>query len=361
MQPPDRVKRPPIYWPRRALATLALLSCLLLALSGAPSAHARMAKLPGTLIVLRAGPPGPISRVGPPRSIRPSGAAPASANFIVSYTGFSTEAQAAFQAAVDIWSSQISSPVPIRVSASWTALDPGVLGSAGAVNYLRNFTGAPQANTWYPIALANQLAGSDLDPSGVDIEANFSSVFPNWYYGTDGNTPAGDYDLMSVVLHELGHGLGFAGSGAYNTNTGSGSWGLGTQFPLIYDRFVENGSGQVLLNTTLFPNPSLALGGQLTGGDLFFNGTSTLAAAGGTAKLYAPASWEQGSSYSHLDEDTFPAGDANSLMTPQFGQGESVHNPGAIVLGMFKDMGWSMVSEPPPDLPPQMYLPITVN
>ena len=43
---------------------------------------------------------------------------------------------------------------------------------------------------------------------------------------------------MSVVLHELGHGLGFAGS--MDVDGALGSWGLGTAFPIIYDRFVEN-------------------------------------------------------------------------------------------------------------------------
>lgn len=234
-----------------------------------------------------------------------------------------------------------------------------MLGSAGANNFFRDFAGAPRGGTWYPVALANKLAGKDLDPANVDIVARFSSVFPNWYFGTDGNTPPGDYDLMSVVLHELGHGLGFAGSAGYSGS--QGSWGFGSGFPFAYDRFVENGSAQAILNTALFPNPSVALGDQLTSGNLFFNGPKAAAAAGGKPQLYAPSSWEQGSSYSHLDEDSFPAGDPNSLMTPQLGQGEAILNPGAIVLGIFGDLGWTVVSQPPPNLDPQMYLPITAS
>src|SRR5262249_59824059 len=30
-----------------------------------------------------------------------------------------------------------------------------------------------------------------------------------WYYGLDANPPSGQIDLVAVVLHELGHGLGF--------------------------------------------------------------------------------------------------------------------------------------------------------
>ncbi len=359
MQPNDRARRPgaPLRRRLRALSAAVLLTVLLLQ-SSLLSAQPQAASLPGALVELRAGPPGQPSRIGPPPASS-SRAAPASATFIITYSGFSAPAQAAFQAAVDIWATQITSPVPIRVRATWQPLGPGVLGSAGANNFFRDFAGAPRGGTWYPIALANKLAGQDLDPSDVDIIANFSSVFPNWYFGTDGNTPPGDYDLMTVVLHELGHGLGFAGSAEYNG--GNGRWGFGTSFPFIYDRFVENSSAQAILNTSLFPNPSAALGGQFTSGNLFFNGSKAAAAAGGKPQLYAPGSWEQGSSFSHLDEDSFPAGDADSLMTPQLGQGEAILNPGAIVLGIFSDLGWATVSQPPPNLDPQMFLPITAN
>ena len=40
--------------------------------------------------------------------------------FIVTYTGFTDEATAAFQYAVDIWNSLIRTPVPIRIDASFT-------------------------------------------------------------------------------------------------------------------------------------------------------------------------------------------------------------------------------------------------
>jgi hypothetical protein len=58
-------------------------------------------------------------------------------------------------------------------------------------------------------------------------------------------------------------------------------------------------------------------------------------------RMYAPLSWDQGSSYSHLDENTYPNGDPNSLMTPGINNGEAVHDPGPIARGMFTDMGWT--------------------
>lgn len=266
---------------------------------------------------------------------------PATATFVVEYNGFTSEAQAAFQHAVDIWSSILVSSVPIHVTANWTALDPGVLGSAGASSIYRDFPNAPQAGTWYNVALAEKLAGTDLNQTtDPDIVANFSSAVPNWYFGTDGNTPPGDFDLVTVVLHELGHGLTFIGS--MDVTSGQGSWGEGTAFPFIYDRFAENGAGQSLLNTSLFPNPSVALATQLQSNSVFFTGPEAVAANGGTPPpLYAPASWQQGSSFSHLDESTYPAGDPNSLMTPALDMAEAIHDPGPVALGMFRDMGWT--------------------
>ena len=59
-----------------------------------------------------------------------------------------------------------------------------------------------------------------------------------------------------------------------------------------------------------------------------------------------PSSWEQGSSYTHLDEITFPAGDANAFMTPYYDNQEAVHDPGPIALGMLEDMGWTINKAP---------------
>jgi hypothetical protein len=301
-------------------------------------------RAPGQVRTLRAAPIDYFTRTGVTEP-RTRLEAPRTANIVVTYTGFTPQAQAAFQHAVNIWSSLITSTVPIEVVAEFAPLGSGVLGSAGANYVVRNFSGAPQANVWYPAGLANKLAGTDLftGTDNHDINASFSSSF-TWYYGTDGLAPAGQYDFVSVVLHELGHGLGFFGSA--NVSAGSGSWGL-SGFPTVYDLSVFNGSGQQIINTSLFPNPSAALAAQLQSNNLFWTGANGVAANGGASpKLYAPASWESGSSYSHLDEATYPAGNANSLMTPQLGSAEAIHNPGPITLGMFRDHGWT-TSTPP--------------
>lgn len=265
------------------------------------------------------------------------------ANFEVTYNGFSTQAQTAFQHAVDIWASIITSPVPIRVHANWDSLGPQVLGSASAATFLRSDS-LPKSNTWYPVALSEKLFGANVDeyspPDSADIKANFNSNFTQWYFGTDGQCPAGRYDFVTVVLHELCHGLGFQGS--MDISNGQGSWGFGSGYPFIYDHFTEDGSGRSLINTSIFPNPSSALATILTGGNVYFNGSAATTANGfSPVRLYAPGTWDPSSSYSHLNETTYPAGHINSLMTPTLSSAEVIHHPGDITLGMFEDMGWT--------------------
>ncbi len=300
--------------------------------------------MPGVEIPLIAVPgDGQQSYVAPPAALGQPRAQ--SATISVTYSGFTPEAQAAFQLAVDIWETQITSSVPIKVTAQWSALGDGILGSAGPTSLMRDFTNAPQSGTFYPIALANKLAGSDLKSSQADITANFSSVRDDWYFGA-GATPAGKYNFTSVVLHELGHGLGWVGSEDYSG--GTGSWGYqssfsSTLYPAIYDSFVVNGTGQRMLPSETFVNPSTALGSFYTSNDLFVDGTQAKAANGGISpKLYAPTTWSDGSSVSHLDETTYPKGNPNSLMTYAISSGESIYDPGPIVRGLFADMGWAI-------------------
>jgi hypothetical protein len=126
-----------------------------------------------------------------------------------------------FQHAAAIWGAILPSSVTIQIRAQFNPqfcdATSAVLGSASALAAASDFPGAPLADTWYQIALANKLAGEDLSPTSEDVNATFNSDLDNstclgsvgWYYGTDGND-GGDIELLSTVLHEIAHGLGFA-------------------------------------------------------------------------------------------------------------------------------------------------------
>lgn len=265
------------------------------------------------------------------------------ADFQVTYLGtWSPAAQAAFQAAVDIWETMVVSSTPIRVTASWTDLGTSILGSAGPF-----ICPGPVDGAWYGTALHASKYGTDCNGSSTDIDAEFNSAWSGWYLGTDGNPGASQIDFMSVVMHELGHGLAFIDSFAFSTpfcTAGTYCWGLGTSFPVRFDQFVVNGANEVLYTDPDYPNNSAALGTQLTSNNLFWSGSQGMAANGGTKpKLYAPNPYQPGSSVAHLDDATYN-GTPNALMTHAISNDESIHDPGPVTLGILRDMGWSTAS-----------------
>ena len=178
----------------------------------------------------------------------------------------------AYQFAADLWEVMLGSSVEIKVEASFAALSctatSGVLGSAGTRTVHADWTGgtAPVANTWYGAALANSLAGSDLDPTNNDIRSQFNANLgqpaclagSGWYYGLDGNTPVGKINFLDVVMHEIGHGLNF--QGFYSLGTGAPFSGRAD----IYSRNVfDNNSGLAWTAMTDAQRVTAAIGANL--------------------------------------------------------------------------------------------------
>jgi len=156
-----------------------------------------------------------------------------------------------FRYAAEIWGKLLESDVQIVIRATFSPIDDrdpctatsAILGAAGPVDSLANFTGAPSPNVYYPVALANKLAKVDLRPGEPDIDAFFNSLVDNatclgstdWYYGLD--TKHGeDIDLAVVLLHEFAHGLGMSGSTSVKTGEFDREPGLLFGFPNVWDQ-----------------------------------------------------------------------------------------------------------------------------
>jgi hypothetical protein len=252
-----------------------------------------------------------------------------------------------FEFAADLWEQVVQSNVDIHVSATFDTLfcnsTSAVLGSAGAENYYRDFPNAPLGNTWFPAALANKLRGSDIDAGAPEIVAQFNSAigttcpFPNvWYYGLDGNPPVGQIDLVTVVLHEIGHGLGFATI----VTLSNGAKGGGTGFDDSFMLFLENHD-----TPELYPDMTNAerVTASRSGSNLHFTGPAVVAGSthllagrhspSGHVRMYGPNPQEPGSSVSHWDTVLSP----NELMEPSYTG--PLHDVG-LMRELFEDTFW---------------------
>ena len=221
--------------------------------------------------------------------------------------------QIAAQFAADIWADLLSSNVPILIDAKFVPPNPNPpdpLIPADSLNRLNcdaarpviatgdanTFHGAfkaaagkdsPLKDTWYPQALANSIAGTDLNTIRSDIRVYFNSsvgaadCLPNndWYYGLDGNPPAGRFDFVTIALREIARGLGFKTPA--NLATGAKLTGFNDVF-LLNLKDISTGK--------LFSEMTDAERGVASknSGNLRWIGAKVVAAHGGDMPMYAP-------------------------------------------------------------------------
>ena len=271
----------------------------------------------------------------PSTALAPGLAHASGSGFFVDYsTTFPppASARAVIDAAVSQWSSALASSTsgPVVIAVSWKNFGhPSILGSAGP-NGLYGGPSLPTASL-YPAALANTLLDRDVNgSSSPEIVVSLNSEMA-WYINATVPPSGGQLDLYSVVLHEVGHGLGFIGSGS--TSNGSGG-GPGLNNPTyVYDRHVTVDGGALVERGDA--------NNLLTSNNLFVNVSDVF-----DRKVYAPSSWEGGSSFSHFDESAVPEGSPGALMSPVLDTGESERDLDGAVLGVMSRIGWPMAVGP---------------
>jgi len=261
----------------------------------------------------------------------------------------------AFTYAAELWGECINSAVTINIRAQ---MDPqnctptsATLGSASAVTVHRDFANAPVANTWYSAALANSLAGVDLDATQPDINATFNSSINgnpgclgggSWYYGLDGNPGPNQWDFVTVVMHEIGHGLGV--QTFVDLATGARFMDRNDTFL----RFMEQAGAAPSLYTAMnnaqraagnISDPSLRWTGGIANGQ-HPNVPITAGLNGGLLRLHAPNPAQPGSSLSHWSTALTP----DELMEPSYTAPD--HNM-SLALYLLEDTGWSIDDDPP--------------
>ena len=280
-----------------------------------------------------------------------------------------------FQHAANAWGLRLAGNVPIVVSASFQSLggtaNSAVLGSARPVTLERDFPSAPKILTWYVAGLLHQFAGkdrNDLSPGLCPdplVEGKCPEIYTrfngdvdgptvlgtvDFYYGIDGNSGS-DIDFLSVVLHELAHGLGVIdlidpATGKISPSGDPGSDSCQNcsdaySYNLENPKYTPKRLSQMTNNQRLLS--------IVDDGVLVWAGASVVAASvklqagvrgDGAVQIYAPKTYAPGSSISHFDTDVAP----NELMEPF----SSLPPPRdlAVSLAMLKDIGWTLIPVP---------------
>jgi len=241
------------------------------------------------------------------------------------------EAQVAISHAVEIWSRNYSSVVPITLEVNWSdKLKPDILGSARPGEHFTKFTGAPDPDLWYPSTLANSLAKRDLNPRKSEIFLNINSK-QNWHFDVGTSPSLSQYDLVSVILHEIAHGIGFLSNAEYET-----TFGTGYIFqPTVFDSLVQIPDGRTFAE---FCSRSTELGKAMLG-PLSWAGTNgTQANENIKISLFSPSTYESGSSIAHIEPSSLASPSENSLLNPSLRSGEVSRKIGNVILGMIEDM-----------------------
>lgn len=237
---------------------------------------------------------------------------------------------------------RLQSGVPINVSVQFDPMEcstsSAVLASAGPWQAVRNFPGSVRVNTFYPVALANALAGVDLAPQSPDVFMTINSSLGSpgclpsspWYLGFDSAGPSSSPDLFTTSMHELVHGLGFMTF----SNASTGEKFFGADDVYIANLLALNGVPQ---NYSAMTDAGRAEANR-SEPFLVWNGSNLLGTYGAAAPLYAPASFLPGSSVSHLSNSLFP----EELMRPFYNGPQ--HELGR-ALSVLADEGWMVQAQ----------------
>ncbi|MCF6356835.1 MAG: T9SS type A sorting domain-containing protein [Draconibacterium sp.] len=272
----------------------------------------------------------------PPSSFLKSGQKKKS-EIIITYVNFPEEAKLAFEYAASIYEQNISSSVPIVISATWESLEGNILAQGGAASFHKDFVDAIIPEVFYPITLVEKLSGKEYNnEKDADIICSFDSK-RSWYFGTDGNTPQSKYDFVTVVLHEITHGLGM--SGFLKVESGVGKISTPGKNPSIYDYYIFNAKNQRIADNSQFTSPSIQLLQQLISNNLDFTCVDNCNSS--KAEIYAPTNWSDGASIYHLKNSN--SNGARELMGSSIRKGEAIHNPGENTFRILSEIGWDAV------------------
>ena len=231
----------------------------------------------------------------------------------------------------DVLNETTSATIAIQISASQVD-GTGFLASAGTLWFT-----SPNR---FDNGLAFEHITTGTDPAGGTDDI-FITVDFGYTWNSDTGIPTGsEFDLYTVLLHEVTHGLGFAGlsDSSGNSQISGGSPGV---FTVLTDGLTRI-TGDVDMWNSSFAFVGIA--SDLISDDLGFSGTNSTSENGNSMpKIYAPVSFASGSSLSHWDTTTFP----DEIMGHAISPGVQRLTFGALDIAALKDLGYSNAAAVP--------------
>ena len=289
--------------------------------------------------------------------------------------GMDPNALAGFQAAANYWQSQLTDNVTVNVNVGFSALGPGILGSAGSTSavfsvadvraaligdatstndmlaignlptlsglggisfltQVNSETGSTAVtldndnsnnNRFLDLNTANAKALGWIapDPLAADASITFSSLF-SWDFDQSNGVGAGLQDFVGVAIHEIGHALGFV-SGVDIVDGYIGN-------PTNLDNYAIYSA----LDFFRFSAPGTL---NLAAGDVAYfslDGGTTNLGNFSTGRIYGDeeqaSHWKDNLGLGIMDPTAQPAGQINT--------------PSTLDLVAFDVIGWNLVPEP---------------
>ena len=177
------------------------------------------------------------------------------------------------------------------------------------------------------------------DPSGAIPDMVVTVDFGYTWNSGLGAPAGGEFDLFSVLLHEVTHGLGIlsladADGGSKINENNPGVSGVFS----VLDSYLERGGGAKVLY--LAGGVINADAVDITSDDIVFTGPLTSGTYGSDPAIYAPNPYQSGSSISHWDLSASPT----AVMVPSIAAGAEKRTYDSYEISALYDLGYAQPS-----------------